>query len=191
MLCMTQKNELSESGGRISFELRRALFEGGLFMLISGSVILLAGGPASTTSSNCGSCGAKGGNASDDRPASAPSNQKSGGDSAQRQDLTQSGCVGSRCANYGATSADQSQEMANRGSSGNGVWEFAKDPDSPYAPTAPFQAQFDGSPLEAAVSATMVMITLDSYPIRGTLTGADLITWRRRRSLQHLYGWRP
>lgn len=93
---------------------------------------------------------------------------------AQSQDLAQSGCVGSPCANYGATSADQSQEMANRGSSSNGFWNYTTDPDSPYAATAPFQAQFDGSPLEVAVTSTMLMIQAGSYPIRESLTGGEL-----------------
>ena len=96
------------------------------------------------------------------------------GGSAQSTDLAQTGCVGSPCANYGATSADQSQEMANRGSSSNGFWNYTTDPDSPYAATAPFQAQFDGSPLEVAVTSTMLMIQAGSYPIRESLTGGEL-----------------
>ena len=62
--------------------------------------------------------------------------------------------------------------MANR--SGDSFWDYATDPDSPYHATPVFRAQFDGSPLEVAVTATMLMIQAGSYPVREALTGAEL-----------------
>jgi RHS repeat-associated protein len=70
------------------------------------------------------------------------------------------------------TAVSQYLQAANRGSAG--FWSYTTNPDNPYHATAPFRAQFDGSPLELAVTSTMLMIQLGSYPLRETLTGADL-----------------
>ena len=70
------------------------------------------------------------------------------------------------------TSAGQFLQMANRGS--RGFFTYSRNPDDVYHGTASFQTAFDGSPVEVAVTATMLMIQTGSYPLRETLTGADL-----------------
>jgi hypothetical protein len=70
------------------------------------------------------------------------------------------------------TAVAQYLQMANRGSAG--FWNYTTDPDNPYHASAPFRSQFDGSPLEVAVTSTMLMIQAGSYPIRESLTGGEL-----------------
>lgn len=68
----------------------------------------------------------------------------------------------------------QDQNLVLVSSSGGGPWDYERDPDSPYYATPFFLARFRGSPEEVAVTATMIAIKDGSYPVRETLTGAQL-----------------
>lgn len=59
-------------------------------------------------------------------------------------------------------------------SGNNDAWDFEWDPESPYYATPQFLAGFRGSPIEVAVTATMIAIKAGSYPLYKTLTGAEL-----------------
>lgn len=56
----------------------------------------------------------------------------------------------------------------------SGSLDYGRDPDSPYYATPLFLAGFRGSPLEIAVTATLIEIRLGNYPTREVLNGAYL-----------------
>lgn len=82
--------------------------------------------------------------------------------------------VSSNGSPQGTSTANNAGNFLRVANNEKGLWDWVTNPSNPYHATSTFRARFEGSPEEVAVTATMVMIQAGSYPIRETLTGAQL-----------------